>query len=283
MGMIGVLNKNREDKMIQIEARTLALGYGQRTVLREIDLSIRRGEFISIIGPSGVGKSTLLMAINASIAIFEGELRVLGEAVHNISNGSLKKIRSRIGVIFQGFNLVRRMTVLDNIASGMLNKIGTVPALIKYYTKEQYEKMYEYIEIVGLEEEALKRCDRLSGGQMQRVAIARALAQEPEIILADEPISSLDPVSAKRVMETLKEVNDTYKITVVSNLHQLNHAKQYCNRVIGINRGRIVYNGAPEGLDDAMVCQIYHGMTDEGQRALATPVSFYPSYAENPV
>jgi len=268
--------------MIQIEARTLALGYGEKTVLREIDLSVHRGEFISIIGPSGVGKSTLLMAINASIAIFGGELTVLGEAVHNISNGSLKRIRSRIGVIFQGFNLVRRMIVLDNVASGMLKKIGTVPALLKYYTKEQYEKMYEYMKIVGLEEEALKRCDRLSGGQMQRVAIARALAQEPEIILADEPISSLDPVSARRVMETLKEVNDIYKITVVSNLHQLNHAKEYCNRVIGINHGRIVYNGAPEGLDDLTVHQIYHGETEEKQGAIAKPFRFYPSYAEFP-
>jgi len=266
--------------MIQIEARSLALGYGQRTVLREVDLSVMKGEFISIIGPSGVGKSTLLMAINASIAIFKGELTVLGEAVRTISNGSLKMIRSRIGVIFQGFNLVRRMTVLDNIASGMLGKMSLVPSLVKYYTKEQYEKMYEYMKIVGLEDEALKRCDTLSGGQMQRVAIARALAQEPEIILADEPISSLDPVSARRVMETLKEVNEIYKITVISNLHQLDYARRCCSRVIGINRGRIVYDGAPEALDDTVVHQIYHGKTGEGERGVANPVYFCAPYAE---
>jgi phosphonate transport system ATP-binding protein len=197
------------------------------------------------------------MSINATTSILGGNLSVLGNDLASIRNGDLKVLRSKIGVIFQGFNLVSRLSVLDNIASGMLHRKPLLSAIFKHYTQKQYEEIYEYMKVVGIEEEALSRCDRLSGGQKQRVAIARAIAQHPEIILADEPISSLDPVSARTVLQTLRNANEKYGITVVANLHQLEYAREFCSRVIGMNGGRIVYDGPPERLCQATIDQIY--------------------------
>lgn len=244
--------------MVQIQAERLTLGYGKKDVVKGIDLNISKGEFLSIIGPSGVGKSTLLMGFNATTSILSGHLNILGNNLGTIRYNELKALRARIGVIFQGFNLVSRLSVFDNIASGMLHRKPLFSALIKHYSRIEYEVVYEYMKVVGIEQEALSRCDRLSGGQKQRVAIARAIAQRPEIILADEPISSLDPVSARCVLETLKNANEKYGITVVSNLHQLDYAREFCSRVIGLNGGRIVYDGPPDQLCAATVSQIYH-------------------------
>ncbi len=243
--------------MGHIMAENLTLGYSRKKVIQGIDLSIKKGEFLSIIGPSGVGKSTFLMGLNATTSIIDGRLRVLGNNLGTIRNHELKALRAKIGVIFQGFNLVARLSVFDNIGSGMLHRKPLLSALCRYYSDNQYEEIYEYMKVVGIEQEALSRCDRLSGGQKQRVAIARAIAQKPEIILADEPISSLDPVSARRVMETLRNANEKYGITVVSNLHQLDYAREFCSRVIGLNGGRIVYDGAPAGLCAATIEEIY--------------------------
>jgi len=243
--------------MEQIRAEKLTLGYGRKNVVRSVDLSINKGEFLSIIGPSGVGKSTLLMGLNATTSILGGRLNVLDNNMGTIGNRELRVLRSKIGVIFQGFNLVARLSVLDNIASGMLHRKLFFAALFKYYSRQQYEEIYEYMKVVGIEQEAISRCDRLSGGQKQRVAIARAIAQRPEIILADEPVSSLDPVSARSVLETLKNANEKYGITVIANLHQLDYAREFCNRIIGMNSGRIVYDGPPESLSAVTVEEIY--------------------------
>lgn len=243
--------------MAQITAKNLTLGYRRKKVIEGINLQINRGEFLSIIGPSGVGKSTFLMGLNATTAILDGGLQVLGHDLQRVGGRELKGLRARIGVIFQGYNLVARLSVLDNIAGGMLHRRPLLPALFKHYSHQQYQEIYEYMKVVGIEHEALSRCDRLSGGQKQRVAIARAIAQKPEIILADEPISSLDPISARKVMETLRQANQKYGITIVSNLHQLDYAKEFCCRVIGLNNGRIVYDGCPEGLCPATVAKIY--------------------------
>lgn len=243
--------------MEQIKAEKLILGYGYKEVVKQVDFTITKGEFLSIIGPSGVGKSTLLMGINATTSILGGRLQVLGQDLRGISHRDLKALRSRIGVIFQGFNLVSRLSVLDNIASGLLHRKPLWAALCKHYTHQQYEELYEYMKVVGIEGEALSRCDRLSGGQKQRVAIARAIAQRPEIILADEPISSLDPVSARTVLDTLRNANQKYGITIIANLHQLDYAREYCSRVIGMNAGRIVYDGSPAALCHGTIEQIY--------------------------
>lgn len=243
--------------MSQINAKQLSLGYGKNRVVHSIDLKIKKGEFVSIIGPSGAGKSTLLMSLNATTSVLGGHLEVLGENVSEIGTTQLKNLRKRIGVIFQCCNLVPRLSVFDNIASGMLQRKSTLAALIKYYNKQQYDEVYQYLKTFGIEEQALNRCDRLSGGQKQRVAIARATAQQPEIILADEPISSLDPVSARKVMETLKNANEKYGITVISNLHQLDYAREFSQRMIGIKDGRIVFDGTQDSLTQADVQQIY--------------------------
>ncbi len=244
--------------MGHIQAKKLTLGYSRKKVIQGIDLTIKKGEFLSIIGPSGVGKSTLLMGLNATTAIIDGGLKVLGSNLGTIGHHELKALRAKIGVIFQGFNLVSRLSVFDNIASGMLHRKPLLSSLFRHYSHQQYEEIYEYMKVVGIEQEALSRCDRLSGGQKQRVAIARAIAQRPEIILADEPISSLDPVSARRVMETLKNANEKYGITVVSNLHQLDYAREFCSRIIGLNGGRIVYDGPPDQLCASIISLIYH-------------------------
>lgn len=261
--------------MGQITASNLTLGYRHKKVLQGIDLSIEKGEFLSIIGPSGVGKSTFLMGLNATTAILDGHLQVMGRDLNRVGGRELKSLRARIGVIFQSYNLVARLSVLDNIAGGMLYRRPLLPALLKYYSHQQYEEIYEYMKVVGIEHEALSRCDRLSGGQKQRVAIARAIAQKPEIILADEPISSLDPISARKVMETLRQANEKYGITIVSNLHQLDYAREFCHRVIGLNGGRIVYDGPPDGLCPATVARIYEKRTPA--EASDLPATAFPS------
>jgi phosphonate transport system ATP-binding protein len=269
--------------MGHIKAENLTLGYSRKKVIQGIDLSIKKGEFLSIIGPSGVGKSTLLMGLNATTSIIGGGLRVLGNNLGTIRQHELKALRARIGVIFQGFNLVSRLSVFDNIASGMLYRKPLMAALFKHYSRQQYEEIYEYMKVVGIEREALSRCDRLSGGQKQRVAIARAIAQQPEIILADEPISSLDPVSARCVMETLKNANEKYGITVVANLHQLDYAREFCSRVIGLNGGRIVYDGPPAKLCAATVTQIYHKEQPEPMAGDCSCLPFTPAALQTAV
>lgn len=193
-----------------IKMKNLTLGYKKEVILKDVDLKIKKGEFIGIIGPSGAGKSTLLMSITGGIKVFDGKFEVLDFDLHNIKKKNLIKLREQIGVIFQGYNLVDRISVLDNVISGMLKDIPLSRAIIKLYREKELKKAKEYMDIVDITKHSIKRCDELSGGQRQRVAIARALAAEPKIILADEPVSALDPKSARKVMEILKKVNEVY-------------------------------------------------------------------------
>lgn len=241
-----------------ISLRSITLGYNETTVLQDINLAVDPGEFIGIIGLSGAGKSTLLMSIIGNIHIFHGDYRVLDYRLDRITKKNLKKLRSQVGFIFQGYNLVNRLSVLHNVMSGMLKDISLHRTLIKLYSTEQITKAYEIMQVVGIEHLAMQRTDTLSGGQRQRVAIARALAQEPEILLADEPVAALDPKSAAQVMEVLREVNRAYGVTIVANLHHLDIAKKYCSRIIGIASEQVVYDGLPADLRDVDLHRIYN-------------------------
>jgi phosphonate transport system ATP-binding protein len=240
-----------------IHLHNVSLGYGATTVLHNLDLRIGRGEFIGIIGRSGAGKSTLLSSIIGNVRVYKGEYRVLDHHLDRIRKKELKDLRCRIGFIFQGYNLVNRLNTLHNIMSGMLKKISLHRSLIKLYSDQELKRAHEYMKVVGIEAVALQRCDALSGGQRQRVAIARALAQEPEILLADEPVAALDPISAGQVMEILKRINRQYGVTIIANLHHLDFARDYCSRIIGIAEGQIVFDDTPQRLNQAAFAAIY--------------------------
>jgi len=240
-----------------IKMKNLVLGYKKEKILTKLNLHIKKGEFIGIIGPSGAGKSTLMMSIVGGIKVFDGDFEVLEFNMHNIKKKNLFKLREQIGIIFQGYNLVERLSVLDNVISGMLKEIPMPRAIIKYYKNKELKKAKEYMETVDILKYSQNRCDELSGGQRQRVAIARALAGEPKIILADEPISALDPNSAKKVMDILKKVNEKYGVTIVTNLHHLEVATDYCERIIGVNNGTVIFDGKSGELSPKIVEQIY--------------------------
>jgi len=237
--------------------KNLTLGYKKEKILKGVDLKVKKGEFIGIIGPSGAGKSTLLMSVTGGIKVFDGKFEVLDFDLNNIKKKNLIKLREQIGVIFQGYNLVDRLSVLDNVVSGMLKDIPLSRAILKLYKNKELKKAKEFMDIVDITKHSLKRCDELSGGQRQRVAIARALAAEPKIILADEPVSALDPKSAKKVMGILKKVNEVYGVTVIANLHHLEYAKEYCDRIIGVNEGEVVFDANSDELTDKLVEKIY--------------------------
>lgn len=241
--------------MISLES--VDLGYSESAILKNISLQVGRGEFLGVIGLSGAGKSTLLMSIIGNIRVLQGQYRVFGHDLAVIKKRELRELRSRIGFIFQGYNLVNRLSVFHNVMSGMLKDIPMGRSLIKFYTKDELDKAYEYMQVVGIEHLSMKRCDELSGGQRQRVAIARALAQEPNVLLADEPVAALDPKSAAQVMDILRKVNETYGVTVISNLHHLDFAREYCNRIIGVGAGSIAFDVLANELQSHHLDTIY--------------------------
>ena len=240
-----------------ISMKKVTLGYKKEKILKNIDLKIKEGEFIGIIGPSGAGKSTILMSIVGGIKVFDGKYEVLNYNMASVKKKDLRKLREQIGFVFQGYNLVDRLSVLDNIISGVLKDIPMARAIIKYYKDKELTKAKEIMDVVDITKHATKRCDELSGGQRQRVAIARALISNPKIILADEPVSALDVKSAAKVMNILKTVNEKYGVTVLANLHHLEYARDYCDRIIGVNDGSIVFDGKSSELSDSVVEQIY--------------------------
>lgn len=240
-----------------ITMKNLTLGYKKETILKGINLKIKKGEFVGIIGPSGAGKSTLLMSIAGGIKVYGGHFEVLKHDMQKLKKKDLNKIRQEVGIIFQGYCLVDRLSVLDNVISGILKDMPMPRAIIRYYQNKELKLAKKFMRVVDIEKYSLKRCDALSGGQRQRVAIARALMGKPKIILADEPISALDPRNADKVMGILKKVNLEYKVSILANLHHLEYAKAYCNRIIGINGGELVFDGKPEDLGEAEINRIY--------------------------
>ncbi len=225
--------------------------------LSGVNLEINKGEFISIIGLSGAGKSTILRTINRMHEITEGTIHMNGVDISSYKGKELRKYRSKIGMVFQSFNLVNRTTALNNVLTSKAANMSTLKTLLGMYSEEDKIHALECLDKVGLFDKAYSRVDQLSGGQRQRVALARTLAQNPDIILADEPVASLDPVTAKDVMDDFKKINEELNITVFANMHHVDVALEYATRVIGIKAGEVVFDGKPQDVNETILEQIY--------------------------
>ena len=229
--------------------------------LKNINLKIEQGEFVAIIGLSGAGKSTLIRTINRMHDITDGELTVDGTDVMTLKGKALRRFRRKIGMIFQSFNLVTRSSVINNVLTSMVPDMPWYKTLFGIYSKEQKMKALEAIDKVGILDKAYMRCDQVSGGQQQRVALARTLNQDPSIILADEPVAALDPITAKQVMGDFKRINKDMNITILINIHHVDLALDYADRVIGIRAGEIVYDGPTSEVTQEVLDQVYNGKT----------------------
>lgn len=226
--------------------------------LKGVSFNVKKGEFLVIIGLSGSGKSTLLRCINRLHDPTSGEIVFNGEDIAHVQeNAAIRSLRKRIAMIFQHFNLIPRHTVMSNVLMGRLGVTDTLKSIFGFFTDKDKEDALKYLSLVGIAEKAKMRADNLSGGQQQRVAIARALTQNPEILLADEPVASLDPATCHTVMDYLKKVNQELGITIIANLHFLSLVRQYATRVIALKAGQIVYEGSPSEIDEAWFEKIY--------------------------
>jgi phosphonate transport system ATP-binding protein len=250
-----------------LELQGLTRRFGSVTAVDQVRLLVPEGQMVGVIGRSGAGKSTLLRMINRLTDPSEGRILFGGQDVTALKGAALRRWRTDCAMIFQQFNLVQRLDVLTNVLVGRLNHrpgaMGTLTSLLKMFTAEERAMAIQALDRFDLAETALQRADTLSGGQQQRVAICRALLQEPKLILADEPIASLDPRNAKTVMDALRQVNREDGITVLTNLHHLDTARQYCDRIVAMQAGRVMFDGPPAALTGARVREIYGVSEDE--------------------
>ncbi len=249
-----------EKKKPLLKIRNLKKSYDEQTMaLKGISIDFYPGEYVVVIGPSGSGKSTFIRCINRMIDPTEGTIEFEGQAVEKLKGKKLRVVRTKIGMIFQNYNLVGRTNVIKNVMHGRLGRMPLWKSVLGLYVEEDKREAMELLKQVGLSEQVYKRADALSGGQMQRVGICRALLQHPKILLADEPIASLDPKSADIVMDQLHEITTKRGLTCIVNLHQVDYAKRYATRIVGIKSGQIVYDGSPEDLTDEIIADIYAG------------------------
>ena len=268
-----------------LELVKLSRRFGDKLAVAGAELKIERGEMVGIIGRSGAGKSTLLRLINRLIEPTDGRILSDGRDVTDLRGAELRAWRARTAMIFQQFNLVNRLDVLTNVLCGRLNQMSTTRVLFKMFTPAERALAIRALDRLGLAEVAMNRADALSGGQQQRVAIARALMQEPTVMLADEPIASLDPMNATVVMDALLDINQRDGITVLTNLHTLDTARTYCRRIIGMSAGRIVFDGKPEELTDTVLRAIYGdagdgAVLDERMTSTSLPAGVMPALAQ---
>ena len=244
--------------------------FGAKRAVHDVSLQIERGSFVGVIGRSGAGKSTLLRMINRLQDVSCGEILWEGRDVTRLKGQALRDWRASCAMVFQQFNIVGRLDVMTNVLMGRLNHTSRVRSLLKLWSADDRAIAVSALEQLDMTQYAGQRAETLSGGQQQRVAIARALVQEPQIVLADEPIASLDPRSTKVVMDALRRLNREFGITVVCNLHDLDIAKSYCDRLIGMAQGKLVFDGSPSSLTDALAHELY-GL--EAQEAMTQPAA----------
>lgn len=241
-----------------IEFKNCSKKYPNGTVaLSNVNLKIEQGEMIGIIGLSGAGKSTLIRTINRMIPITSGNCFVNGVDVSKLSGKSLRSFRRGIGMVFQSFNLISRASVIQNVLAARVADMSFFRTIFGLYSKQDKILALESLDRVGILNKAYQRADHLSGGQQQRVALARCLAQKPKIILADEPVAALDPVTAKVVMQDFVNINKTFNITILINIHHVDIALEYCDRIIGIKAGEIVFDGPSSAVNNEVLTSIY--------------------------
>jgi len=230
-----------------------------KVALDGVDLDIAAGEFVMVIGQSGAGKTTLLRCLNRLVEPTAGDVLLNGARVMGASSEALRSVRRQIGVIFQQFNLVKRASVLENVLAGRLGHVPGLPSLLGRFPHKDRDLALACLRQVGLEEFASRRADTLSGGEQQRVAIARALAQEPKVILADEPTASLDPKLTESIMGILQRINAERRLTLVVSQHMLETALTYGTRIVGLRQGRVIFDGPPGAITPDIVEDIYQG------------------------
>ncbi|MEO1329749.1 MAG: phosphonate ABC transporter ATP-binding protein [Pseudomonadota bacterium] len=246
-----------------IEVRALRKQFGQAVAVNDVTFTIDKPAMVGVIGRSGAGKSTLLRMMNRLTDASSGEILVDGEDVLKLSGKAKRGWQRDCAMVFQQFNLVPRLDVLTNVILGRLNQQPTLRSILSFFTPEERYEALNLLDRFGASATALQRAETLSGGQQQRVAICRAMMQRPRIILADEPIASLDPLNARLVMEALHSINRQENIMVVCNLHTLDTARTYCDRIIGMRAGEVVFDGPPAALTDKTAREIYGAEADE--------------------
>nr|WP_247656750.1 phosphonate ABC transporter ATP-binding protein [Phaeobacter sp. HS012] len=267
---LGSPRQRREPQVLRIDKLTKR--FGDKIAVDTATLDIDKPCMIGIIGRSGAGKSTLLRMINRLGDASDGRILFEGRDVTQLRGKEKRAWQSDCAMIFQQFNLVPRMDVVSNVLHGTLNRRSTLATLFNLYPMDDIHRAIDILDRLGIAEHAAKRAEALSGGQQQRVAIARALMQDPAIILADEPIASLDPMNAQTVMEALRRIHEEDGRTVIANLHTLDTARRYCDRVVGMRDGRIVFDGLPEQLTTGVAREIYGAGDDFSEAATSTEI-----------
>jgi phosphonate transport system ATP-binding protein len=271
MKSINIRNRQQREA---IQATELSKVYPNGTeALKNVSVTINSNDFCVVIGLSGAGKSTLLRCMNRLIRPTQGAIALFGEDVTRVNGGQLRQVRRRVGMIFQQFNLVRRLTVIENVLVGRLrfnaHPVKRCLSMFRQFSKAEREFAFECLQQVGIGDLAFRRADALSGGQQQRVAIARALAQEPEVFLADEPIASLDPRSSETVMQILAKIHEDKGIPVLVNLHHIDFAQRYGKRILGMSKGELIFDGTARDLDAETVSCIYGDKAEEALEELS--------------
>ena len=262
-----------------LDIRNLSKKFGANTAVDAADISIEKAQMIGVIGRSGAGKSTLLRMINRLTDASGGEIMFRGQNILTYKGAEKRRWQAECAMVFQQFNLVPRLDVVSNVVFGSLNRQNVLASMFSLFPKADIHKAIDILERLGIAEHAEKRAEALSGGQQQRVAIARALMQDPELVLADEPIASLDPMNAQAVMEALRKIHVEDGKTVICNLHTLDTARRYCDRVIGMHAGKIVFDGPASELSTAAAREIYGADESFSEAATSTEIETLSSEA----
>lgn len=244
-----------------LEISNLVKRYGKNEpVLKDLNLTVDGSSVVSIVGASGAGKSTMLRCINRLVEPTSGSIKLNGYELVNIHGGELRRARRRIGMVFQGFNLLDRLTVMENVLAGRLGYVSLYQALTRKYPQSDIDRAFHLMERVGIGHYANKRADELSGGERQRVAVVRALMQEPEILLADEPTASLDPKTSQQIMSLLQSLASEMSLPVLINIHNVTQARMYTDRIVGMRHGQMIFDGVPKDFNQDALDAIYGGI-----------------------